>query len=429
MLPSGESGAGRNASLASPPCSLQLQSTHTSNTRNAGTEAARDARNASSSSTPTPPTSSQNASPPSRAEHGTPSRDGKSTERPRSIESAYDELLSCAPTLETYLQARRSGPVDGVVVACFSDHAAIEALREISDGPVVGLLDAACATASLVGDSFGIATTSKSWEPLLRKGVDRLGYGERCVDIRAIDVPVLALEHENVEQALVDATAAIASDVVILGCAGFGSETARRTAAATGSSIIEAVEAAVRLCSSLALQGLGSAKARPLAQQLDGLPEIMAEAYAPRGEAVAVAAPAEPEANRALALYRRARCERRGGASRARPRPKLAHARQSFRANVGADARRAPGLLADAEDQIAFGESLLRRREAIRAGRGGVCKPSIASTRRPSLTLGKRPRKRRGSPQEADDLLARPATTSMATRRPTTPVITARLQP
>ena len=98
---------------------------------------------------------------------------------PRSIESAYDELLSCAPTLETYLRARRSGPVDGVVVACFSDHAAIEALREMADGPVVGLLDAACATASLVGDNFGIATTSKSWEPLLRKGVERLGYSDR----------------------------------------------------------------------------------------------------------------------------------------------------------------------------------------------------------------------------------------------------------
>ena len=56
--------------------------------------------------------------------------------------------------------------------------------------------------------------------------MDRLGYGERCVDIRAIDMPVLALEHENVEQALLDTTAAIASDVVILGCAGFGSEVA-----------------------------------------------------------------------------------------------------------------------------------------------------------------------------------------------------------
>ena len=29
---------------------------------------------------------------------------------PRSIESAYDELLSCAPTLETYLQARGAAP-------------------------------------------------------------------------------------------------------------------------------------------------------------------------------------------------------------------------------------------------------------------------------------------------------------------------------
>ena len=328
---------------------------------------------------------------------------------PRSIESAYDELLSCAPTLETYLQARRRGPVDGVVVACFSDHAAIEALREISDGPVVGLLDASCATASLLGDSFGIATTSKSWEPLLRKGVDRLGYGDRCVDIRAIDMPVLALEHENVEQALVDTTAAIASDVVILGCAGFGSEMAGRTAAATGGSIIEPVEAAVRLCSSLALQGLGSSMKRPLVQELDGLPEIMAEAYAPRGEAVAVAAPAEPEANRALALYRRAlRAARRCVPGQAATQE--AYARQSFRANVGADARRAPGLLADAEDQIAFGESLLRRREAEDSEPVAAAASTAADRVNPTPvapTPQEAPQEApREAPREADDLLA-----------------------
>jgi len=318
---------------------------------------------------------------------------------PRSIESAYDELLSCAPTLETYLEARRSGPVDGVVVACFSDHATIEALREISDGPVVGLLDAACATASLVGDTFGIATTSKSWEPLLRKGVDRLGYGDRCVDIRAIDMPVLALEHENVEQALLDATAAIGSDVVILGCAGFGSEVARRTAAATGSSIIEPVEAAVRLCSSLALQGLGSNMKRPLAQELDGLPEILAEAYAPRGDTVAVAAPAEPAANRSLALYRRAlRAARRCVPGQAATQE--AYARQSFRANVGADARRAAGLLAAAEDEIAFGESLLRRRAEtdVSTAADRVSPEPVAST--PDAPVPQE------APREADDLLA-----------------------
>ena len=39
--------------------------------------------------------------------------------------------------------------------------------------------------------------------------------------------------------------------------------------------------------------------ARSFAQQLDGLPEILVEVYAP----VAVAATVEPEATRALALY------------------------------------------------------------------------------------------------------------------------------
>ena len=139
----------------------------------------------------------------------------------------------------------------------------------------------------------------------------------------------------------------------------------------------------MRLCSSLALQGLGSIMKRPLAQQLDGLPEILAEAYAPREASVAVAAPAEPEANRALALYRRAlRAARRCVPGQAATQE--AYARQSFRANVGADARRAPGLLADAEDQIAFGESLLRRREA---------EESVAPAPQEA-------------PREADDLLA-----------------------
>jgi hypothetical protein len=274
-------------------------------------------------------------------------------------------------------------------------------LREISDGPVVGLLDASCATASLAGENFGIATTSKSWEPLLRKGVDRLGYGDRCVDIRAMDMPVLALEHENVEQALVDTTKAIASDVVILGCAGFGSAIARRTAAATGGSIIEPVEAAVRLCTSLALQGLESSKARPLAQQLDGLPEILAEAYTPRGESVAVAAPAEPEANRALALYRRAlRAARRCVPGQAATQE--AYARQSFRANVGADARRAAGLLAAAEDEIAFGESLLRRRE-VEDTAPVAAMASTAADRVSPTPVAPAPQE---APREADDLLA-----------------------
>ena len=165
--------------------------------------------------------------------------------------------------------------------------------------------------------------------------------------------------------------------------------------------------------------GLGSAKARPLAQELDGLPEILAEAYAPRGETVAVAAPAEPEANRALALYRRAlRAARRCVPGQAATQE--AYARQSFRANVGADARRAPGLLAAAEDEIAFGESLLRRREAedsapvaamASTAADRVSPELVAPTPVASTPVASAPQEApqeapRAAPREADDLLA-----------------------
>ena len=345
---------------------------------------------------------------------------------PRRIASAYDELLSCAPTLETYLEARRSGPVDGVVVACFSDHAVLEGLREIADGPVVGLLDAACATAALVGETFGIAATSPSWEPRLWTGVARLGYRDRCVDIRAMD---LALEEDD-EQALRDATAAIASDVVILGGAGFDTDLARRAAAATGAAVVEPVEAAVRLCAALALQGLGSAHARPLAQQLDGLSSILAEAYVHRGGVVVpplfhekpppwragrsstasapppgkerlpprCAGPKDVQCGRGLSLYRRAlRAARRCVPGQAEVQEH--YARNSFRANVSADARRAKGLLVDAEDQIAFGESLLRRRAAEDAAPvAAVASPAAAPV---TAVASVAP-----PPREADDLLA-----------------------
>ena len=74
---------------------------------------------------------------------------------PRSIESAYDELLSCAPTLETYLQARRSGPIDGVVVAAPAPQggisSALEALAALHQKGALTDGEFAAAKAKLLG--------------------------------------------------------------------------------------------------------------------------------------------------------------------------------------------------------------------------------------------------------------------------------------
>ena len=91
-------------------------------------------------------------------------------------------------TLEWVL--RRADDVDAFVFACFSAHAAIDATRELTRKPALGIAEAAMAVASLVGHRFSIVTTSPRWKPLLedavrstatRRGVPRSARrGWRC---------------------------------------------------------------------------------------------------------------------------------------------------------------------------------------------------------------------------------------------------------
>ena len=57
---------------------------------------------------------------------------------PRSIESIYDELLSAAPTLQTAIENLETS--DAFVIACYSDHPTVYALRELTSKPVLGVM-------------------------------------------------------------------------------------------------------------------------------------------------------------------------------------------------------------------------------------------------------------------------------------------------
>ena len=67
---------------------------------------------------------------------------------PRSIESIYDELLSSAGTLELALAQRDN--FDAFVIACYSDHPTVYALREITDKPVLGIAEASMYVACML---------------------------------------------------------------------------------------------------------------------------------------------------------------------------------------------------------------------------------------------------------------------------------------
>ncbi len=71
---------------------------------------------------------------------------------PASIESHYDEALA-VPGILTELHG-----ADAYVIACFGDPG-LDAAREVADGPVIGIAEAAMHVATLVSRGFSVVTT------------------------------------------------------------------------------------------------------------------------------------------------------------------------------------------------------------------------------------------------------------------------------
>lgn len=206
---------------------------------------------------------------------------------PRSIESVYDELLSAPGTLELVLS--RIDDCDGVIVACYSDHPAVAALREATRVPVVGISEASMHVACLLGHSFSVVTTNDAWGPLLRDAVRRYGLAERCASVRTTGLPVLALETPDdraVRDAILEqARRAIDEDgaeVICLGCAGMAGLD-KELEQTLGVPVLDGVVCALKLLEGLLGYGLATSKRRayatPLAKDLLGLRPIFAAPY------------------------------------------------------------------------------------------------------------------------------------------------------
>ena len=204
---------------------------------------------------------------------------------PASIESHYDEALAVPGLLEQigeWSSSERGRPVpDGFLVACFGDPG-LDAARELSSVPVVGLAEAAFHMASLLGRRFSVVTTLERTvgraEDLLRT----YGFAERCVRVRACEVAVLALEDpasSAVQKLIEEGQRAMAEDGVdalVLGCAGM-THMLEEVRAALPVPVVDGVAAGINLVADLARMGLLPAHrgefAPPLPKQYRGLLE------------------------------------------------------------------------------------------------------------------------------------------------------------
>ncbi len=209
---------------------------------------------------------------------------------PESIEGRFDEVVSAYWTLDGVL--RVADRYDGFVVACYGPHPAIDALREVTTKPTLGIMEASILQALPLGGRFSIITTSPRWQPLLEEGVRLLGVESRCASVRSSGLAVLDLEQlpeQQVRDRLCDeAQRAVDDDgaeVICLGCAGMaGLQEAVR--AATGVPVVDGVRAAVGLLPGLVQSGLRTSK-RNLYRPVDlrppmGLPDGLERVYAGR---------------------------------------------------------------------------------------------------------------------------------------------------
>lgn len=206
---------------------------------------------------------------------------------PRSIESVYDELLSCSPCLEVLIACRAE--FDGFIIACYGNHPVIHAAREMLSQPVVGIMEASLYLACAVGRTFSVISSGDRAVTMFLDAVKAFGLEGRCASVRSTGTPVLALEGPeklNVEELiLIEARKAVEEDgaeVISLGCAGM-TGLDERLKRELGVPVIDGVSSAVKLMEALVGCGIQTSKRQAYAplqgKELVNLPEAFAVPY------------------------------------------------------------------------------------------------------------------------------------------------------
>ncbi|MFN8633242.1 MAG: aspartate/glutamate racemase family protein [Chloroflexota bacterium] len=195
---------------------------------------------------------------------------------PPAIESALDEA-ACVPPMLTLVREAQERGYHAVVIACFSDPG-LDAAREATDLPVVGIQDAAMHLAAQLGHRFSVLTTLKHRAPHRERAALQAGLDRRLASCRPLDLPVLdtVVNREEVVQKIVrigrQAVEEDGAEVLILGCAGLG-DLAARASREIGVPVVDPNAAALKLCETLVDLGLAHSRvglyhARPRAEAL-----------------------------------------------------------------------------------------------------------------------------------------------------------------
>ena len=180
---------------------------------------------------------------------------------PESIEGFYDEAMSLAGLLQA---VRQREDFDAVVIACFDD-TGLDALRCLTDRPVVGIGEAGYRMASMLCNKFSVVTTLARAVPALEHNLLRYGLERQCQRVRSSEVAVLDLEHadpvamQKIESEIVLALREDRAEAIVLGCAGMA-DLAESLSKRFAVPVLDGLACAVVLCESMVRLGLRTSR-------------------------------------------------------------------------------------------------------------------------------------------------------------------------
>jgi allantoin racemase len=187
---------------------------------------------------------------------------------PAAIESAHDEVLS-GPAILDLVRKANDEKYDAILLACFADPA-LDAAKELSNIPVIGIEEATLHIAAMLGHKFSILTSSAR-----RISTREMHARLRNVENAFASAPVMAMSVLEMDadpakakkRALELARRAIDEDgaeVIVLGCAGLAG-CANEIQRALGAVVLDPVAVGFKIAEALVELGLCHSKVRRFA--------------------------------------------------------------------------------------------------------------------------------------------------------------------
>jgi allantoin racemase len=179
------------------------------------------------------------------------------------IETRFEAVIGAYAVAE--LTAEHWPGHDALIVAAFGDPG-VPGLREALDIPVVGLTEAALASACLLGNRFAIVAISRRITAWYRECVEHNGLAGRLASIRSLDQPLRdigSVQSDHAARLRELCTAVVdedGADVIILGGAPLAG-LARTIAGDIPVPVVDGVSSAVRHAETLVALKPGTARA------------------------------------------------------------------------------------------------------------------------------------------------------------------------